>query len=219
MKRILSAFVIAGLLFVFWLLFIKPVSARQQDYLKVICHHTPANTVTLAFHTLQAYNGHLGQPHSGQTYDTNGACASASPSSTPEPSETPEASPTPTPVPSDEPEATPEAEVIVTHDQLAPVDTAWHPESCQEIKYTPTIIEVKRNNPISIYVAWSKVDEGVAHYLVEYGLSQGIPLWNTVVEGNSTDLNFLPMNHLLWVRVAGISKGGCVGSFSEWIDP
>lgn len=221
MKRFLLTLIGLGVLFIFWYLFVKPVEATQISY--TVCHHTPGNNVTLTFNTIQAYLGHLGTPHSGQTYDTYTACPSPSPtpsatpsstpSPTPEPSSTPE--PSETPAPSEEP--TPGGEA--NHAQLAPVDTAWHPEECIAIKHRPTITEVRRTSPISIYAKWTKVDDVVSRYFVEYGLASGLPLWHTIVEGNETDLGFLPVNHVLWLRVAGISPGGCLGGFSDWIDP
>lgn len=98
-----------SLLVVVWLLLGFKASATQV-YSKTICHHTPGNQVTLTFHTIQAYFGHLGQPHSGSTFDTNGVCQEVTPTPTPteEPTPTPtivecekdceEVTPTPTPV-------------------------------------------------------------------------------------------------------------------------
>lgn len=94
--------------------------AYATSFPKTICHHTPANDVTLTFQNQQSYNGHLGQPHNNSTYDTNGACeqaspspsvspspsasASASPSASPSPSPSPSVSPSPSPSPSASPE-------------------------------------------------------------------------------------------------------------------
>jgi hypothetical protein len=70
---------------------------------KTICHHTPSNNVTLTFQNQQSYNGHLGTPHNGSTYDTNGPCATATASPTasatasPSPSSSATASPTASP--------------------------------------------------------------------------------------------------------------------------
>ncbi len=43
---------------------------------EIICHHNPAQNITHEFANEQSYNGHLGTPHNGQTYDTDGACTS-----------------------------------------------------------------------------------------------------------------------------------------------
>jgi hypothetical protein len=48
--------------------------AQQPSTYKTICHHTPGNDVTISFQNQQAYEGHLGQPHNEQTFDTDGAC-------------------------------------------------------------------------------------------------------------------------------------------------
>lgn len=107
MRRTFIYGVIIGLalLVVAWLVFGFKASATQV-YSKTICHHTPGNQVTLTFHTIQAYFGHLGQPHSGQTFDTNGACQEVTPTPTPTVTPTPpveceedceEVTPTPTP--------------------------------------------------------------------------------------------------------------------------
>lgn len=95
-------------------------SARAtHDFEFTLCHHTPGNEVTLNFNNLQSYQNHTGEPHSGSTYDTEGACASPSPSITPSPSINPcdewekedcqESSPTPSPSVSPSPTATPSA--------------------------------------------------------------------------------------------------------------
>ena len=84
-----------------------------------ICHHTPSNEVTHTFQNLQSYLGHLGTPHSGSTYDTQGACAepTATPTPTPECFEN-ECNVTPTPTeevtPTATPSATPTVEVTTT---------------------------------------------------------------------------------------------------------
>ena len=101
------------------LLFVGKVWATQPDPYKTICHHTPANEVTLNFQNVQSYNGHLGTPHSGSTYDTDGACEE--PSVTPSPSPTPcdedcepSVTPSPTASPTPTPELTPTPTPVVT---------------------------------------------------------------------------------------------------------
>jgi hypothetical protein len=232
-------YLVAALLFLFvvWYLYIKPVhaSVNNNNFSITICHHNPNHNETLTFHAFQAYLGHLGTPHSGQTYDTEGSCSSSIPS--PSPSLEPTSEPSSTPQPSIDPcqlidvDELIEAKIEVPCPTESPSATPgtgttdqWHPNNdptpvvCTEIKETPTIWEVKRNNATSIHVKWSPVDPFVDHYKIEYGLATGIPLWNTVVEGTETDLNFLPFNHILWLRVAG-TQNGCVGNFSSWIDP
>lgn len=77
----------------FWMITNPNRANASQIYLKTICHHTPGNQVTLTFHQPQSYAGHLGTPHSGQTYDTNGTCTTPSPSPTASPTATPKPTP------------------------------------------------------------------------------------------------------------------------------
>ncbi len=244
--KILYLLVVIGFLFVMWLLWIKPVGAtnNNSDFSITICHHTPANEVTHTFNNLQSYLGHLGTPHSGQTYDTGGVCGGGTPPPPPSPSSSPTPSPsvdpcvdlqslskeyleiipcpteTPSPEPSVIPTATPSATLVNNSQPQANGGTSEAPHvDCRIIKETPTIWEVKRNNPTSIHAKWSSVDPFVTHYKVEYSLGMNFWMWNTIVEGREVDLNFLPFNHILWIRVAGVSEGGCVGNFSEPIDP
>lgn len=85
-----------------------------------VCHHTPGNQVTLNFQNIQSYLGHLGTPHSGQTYDTPGACVDPTP--TPTPSPTPTVTPTVTPSPTPDPCHPQELEI-----KLAVVDIVQEP--------------------------------------------------------------------------------------------
>lgn len=95
----------------------------------VLCHHTPGNEVTLTFHTIQGYVGHLGTPHSGSTYDTPGPCEEEEPSPTPSvsPSPTPSVSPSvePSPEPSPDPSPSPSP---------SPVPCEQTEEGCEEPK-------------------------------------------------------------------------------------
>ena len=99
----------------------NPAFATQSEYYKTICHHTPGNQVTLNFANVQSYTGHLGTPHSGSTFDTDGVCQE--PSVTPVLSVSPTISPCDeeykgevvdqdcvTPIPTETPEATPSVE-------------------------------------------------------------------------------------------------------------
>lgn len=84
-KLILFGAIIAlvGIL-VFWFFTDKAGATFElPPFSKTICHHTPSNQVTHTFNTLGGYLGHLGTPHSGQTYDTNGACVEVTPTPTP----------------------------------------------------------------------------------------------------------------------------------------
>ena len=63
--------IILGIMFL--VLAIRAYAVAPPPY-KIICHNTPANQVTLSFQNEQSYSGHLGQPHSGSTFDTDGAC-------------------------------------------------------------------------------------------------------------------------------------------------
>ena len=116
---IVIGFIVATVLAVeiLWFVFFADTMVGASSFPKTICHHTPANQVTLTFQNQQSYNGHLGQPHSGQTYDTNGACVTPTPSVSPSPSVTPALTVTPTvtqpeatPSPTAEPSATPTPE-------------------------------------------------------------------------------------------------------------
>lgn len=49
-------------------------SRANEEAGYVICHHNPAQSITLEFQNEQAYLGHLGNPHNDQVYDTEGAC-------------------------------------------------------------------------------------------------------------------------------------------------
>jgi hypothetical protein len=91
---------------------------------------------------------------------------------------------------------------------------------CTEIKFTPTVVGVKRIDSDTVWIDWTSVDEHVKSYKVEYSLGKGFVMWNTIVTGaTETELHFLPAWLPIWVHVAGVSEGGCVGTFSEWIDP
>lgn len=86
--------VLAFLVFCF-LLYVSKVKANEVY--KVICHHNGAQDVTLTFANEQAYEGHLGTPHSSEVYDTDGACEEVSPTLSPTPTEIPEGTPSATP--------------------------------------------------------------------------------------------------------------------------
>ena len=66
----------------------EPAEATFEINVPVICHHTPGNEVTKRFSSWRAYLGHIGQPHSGRTYDTQGECPAPTPTPTPEPEPT-----------------------------------------------------------------------------------------------------------------------------------
>jgi hypothetical protein len=94
----MKKFVIIGIVLILFVFVAKTTFAAQQ-FSKTICHHTPGNAVTLTFNTVQAYAGHLGQPHSVSTFDTNGACSTSTPTPTLLPTTTPTNVPTATPTP------------------------------------------------------------------------------------------------------------------------
>jgi len=60
---------IAGLL-----LFNRSLDTSVEASGYVLCHHNPAQSITLEFENQQAYDGHLGLPHNQQVYDTEGGC-------------------------------------------------------------------------------------------------------------------------------------------------
>ncbi len=69
MKKVLVVLIAALAVLV-----VRNVFAVPPPPYKTICHHTPGNNVTLDFANVQSYNGHLGTPHSGSTFDTDGPC-------------------------------------------------------------------------------------------------------------------------------------------------
>lgn len=133
---------------------------------------------------------------------------------------TPSPTPTSTPIPSETPSPTPEATnpPVVTSNDPGGGDGKQADLVCSEIKFAPTGNVFYRVDPMTIHIGWTTVDPFVTDYKVEYGLIKGMPLWNTIVHGNSTDLGFLPLNHVLWAHVAG-TYNGCVGPYGEWFDP
>lgn len=158
-KWILIGLISGILVFLFYTLFVwdMDIAGATQNPYKIICHHTPANNVTLTFQNQQSYNGHLGTPHSGSTYDTDGACRiiSPTPSITIAPTNTPSvtptvtptagvsATPTPslTPVPTDTPRVTPTPTVTQnnTGDHVSDNRSDGR-SSCPECTAQPTLI-------------------------------------------------------------------------------
>lgn len=112
---IIGVLVISLFLFAYWLIFVKPVSAVNNNQSYTLCHHTPANEVTLNFNNQQAYDNHQGVPHSNGTYDTVGAC----PSSYPSPSVSPSTSPSPRPSTSSSPQPSPSEEQKLAENSTA----------------------------------------------------------------------------------------------------
>lgn len=148
-------------------------------------------------------------------------CEEPLPSSSPNPSPsaTPEPSGEPSPSPSTQPNPNPSVEPSITPTlALSPAGGA---EVCigTNIEHAPTVLEVKRIDSDSIYIRWSSVDGHIKNYIIEYGLEQDKPLWNTKVENVlSTELNYLPPDRHIWVRVRGTDD--CIlGNPSLWIDP
>ncbi len=140
----------------------------------VICHHTPANDVTLSFQNQQSYDGHLGTPHSGSTYDTIGAC-SVAPTATLVPTLTPTNTPTTDPgvTPTNTP--TPDPGCTENCNEVTPTATAEVPvvkeggRSCsayaaylKEVGHYERIEAVKRCLPAN------GVGELLANFLVWY---------------------------------------------------
>lgn len=76
MKKLLFLLSIITVL-LFSLSFVQKSIAEEPTPYKTICHHTPANLVTHNFMNEQSYLGHLGTPHSSETFDTDGACATS----------------------------------------------------------------------------------------------------------------------------------------------
>lgn len=135
---------------------------------------------------------------------------------------TPTITPTPTEVtPTPVDEITPTPTEVPTYSQggYSTPDSGGPPPVCigTEIKYAPTITEVKRIDADSVWIKWTPVDQHIKTYVIQYGLGS-VPMWNTKVTGLSTDLNYLPNWLPIWARVAGTDE--CVvGPYGEWVDP
>lgn len=141
LNKWLIALAVLGVIILYWLIFVRPTSVGATNFNATICHHTPGNNVTLNFNNLQSYLGHLGQPHSGQTFDTNGPCPTPSPSPTVAP--TPIATPVPSSTP--EPTETPLPDFCPNEDGYQPygpcyVDPTPTPEPSREPKPTSTSV-------------------------------------------------------------------------------
>lgn len=169
-KRVFIYGIIFGLAFCLflWALFSFKASAHQE-YSKTICHHTPGNNVTLTFHTPQAYQGHLGQPHSGQTYDTNGACEEVTPTPTPTVTPTPPVEcekdceeVTPTPV---EPTPTP------VEGQKGNSDGDYHPSAVEAPKPPTCTIsfEIARTWYDKDGLHWATDAKDIQKFSITYG--------------------------------------------------
>lgn len=122
-RLIIIGFIIGILL---GLLLVSKMYATQSESYKTICHHNPANNITLSFQNQQSYNGHLGTPHSDQVYDTEGECEEEV-ELTPTPCI--RISPTVTPTPEPEEEITPTVTVAPTVEPTeAPKAGGWSPQ-------------------------------------------------------------------------------------------
>lgn len=225
--------ILVGLLLVY---FARGVFASQTPY-KTICHHTPANNVTLNFMNLQSWLGHLGTPHSGSTYDTNGACVvptvqptvvpTIQPTATPTPTNEPECEEQcePTPTPAEEPEVTPTPRVTdaptpyTSHDEVLTNNTTQTPGVCipRQMHDRPSIWGVGRIDSDTVYGNITKTEDYITQYVVWYGLWEGDFRWNTTVGLGYFELNGVPNTHI-WM--AGQSTDGCgTGPLGTWIDP
>jgi len=203
----------------FWILLIVIISLGILVYW-ILTHPKSSDAW---YHVPDAVCGeglHIGNPH----------CITPTP--------TQEVTPTVTPAPTIEqgceedcyeitPTPTPTIEVIPT---ATPIPTEFQPQGLSqpqppavcngsEIKYAPTVVEFNRVDIDSVWIRWTSVDDHIKNYIVQYGLTSGIPLWETEVKGSlDTTLNFLPPGHMIWVRVAGTDD--CIrGNFGGWVDP
>lgn len=70
----IATLAIASLIGISTKLLPQNVEAQRTNIYKTICHHNPAQAVTINFANEQSYQGHLGKPHNDQTYDTDGPC-------------------------------------------------------------------------------------------------------------------------------------------------
>lgn len=140
------------------------------------------------------------------------------PTSTPTPTATPTPVVEPSVTPEPTPEATPEPTPVVKQPEV-PQGPFGAPElpKCEEIKHAPTITKIKYLGNQKMALEWSKVDDFVNTYLIWYGPTPELMLWNTFVTGNYTEIGFLQPGHT-WFKVAG-THNSCVGRFSLPIDP
>lgn len=228
MKKTLIYIGLGMLVFLSLYFLVHRAWAHQQDYSKTICHHTPGNQVTLTFNTSQAYQGHLGQPHSGQTYDTDGACQQ--PTVTPTPTATPTPTVTVTPTPTVELTPTPTATVEATPTPTPRQETQQtvsNGGSSEPVRYTPTctiplksplLQGFKRLSPTSVQFSFWGVDEA-EYYAVVYGYEENKLEYGILNIGKQTSytLNDLQPNEVVWSQVWAF-KDGCV-SKSAVIDP
>ncbi len=200
-----------------------------------ICHHNPGNAVTHTFNNLQSYLGHLGTPHNGSTYDTQGACPtssptpSASPTASPSssPSATPSATPSASPSPSQEPTAssvpeceeqceptsTPEATStpVETTRPETPLTQAGAPELpfCVAPLWAPTVTyDGQKGDTFSYH--WTTVKEGLHTYLVKYGFTKDFLPYNVIVHEEKVSITMYG-GHTNWIQVFGYEEPGCVG--------
>lgn len=130
-----AKYIVAGVItaLVFAVL-VVPAHATYNLFPKTICHHTPGNNVTHTFQNWQSYSGHLGQSHSRSTYDTDGACPTASPTASP--TATPTVTPTVTPSasPTSSPEASPSATPTESASPSATPTTSPDPTATPEVR-------------------------------------------------------------------------------------
>jgi hypothetical protein len=168
---------------------------------------------------------HIGNPHCSP-HPSQTASPTAIPSGTPIPSSTPEPSvePSSTPKPTQTPEPSSQASAS-GQGFSSPQGPFGAPSApvCDLITAAPSVIAFSRNNPSSIHIVWTPSDPFVHDFVVRYSLGPDIWLWSTVVHVEpgqklETDLNLLPLNHMIWVKVAG-TENGCVGPFGNAIDP
>lgn len=150
-------------------------------------------------------------------------CVTPEPTPTIEPTPEPTVEPTPIPEVTPTPEATPEPTqapeipvVVETHSDPGPAGVPALP-ICPVIRNRPTITVAKYLGDQTMHLEWTMVEDYVHDYVIKYSLVKGTDMWATVVHGQESDIHFLlPGNN--WFRVAG-TKDGCVGDYSEWVDP
>ena len=85
---------------------------------------------------------------------------------------------------------------------------------CPTLSYiAPIIIESRRIDANSIFISWGPYS-GINTFVVQYGLKNGIWLYNTNVTGFSTTIHGLPANQPIWVKVAATDNCS-VGGYGE----
>lgn len=213
--------------------------AVQPTPYKVICHHTPGNEVTLSFQNVQSYNGHLGTPHSGSTYDTDGACPSptntptptsgitpivtplieptVTPTATPSPTITPTVTVTPTPTKAPEPTKAPSGFTEANHNEAK--TAPFYACEVEVGKVDALNVETGVPNDGAIELYWTPIANAdyvnIYYSEVNGDWKYSVP---TVSDNGHFTIGGLKNGQHYWFQIEG-TTGSCVGSRSVAVDP